>query len=102
MLMFPTPPRCPTMAAVVCPYCSHGMNPKAARAGQFTPKCPKCGRPFQLTVTMTGDAPSFRCAPLPDDTAAPGPGVSSAAEAEFSVAASALRSVPADPDATAA
>ncbi len=55
--------------AIICPYCSHSTNAKGVRAGRFTPKCPKCGRSFQLVITMEGDKPSFQASPLPGDSA---------------------------------
>lgn len=80
--------------AISCPYCGHSTTPKASRPGRFTPKCPKCGRPFDLVVTLTGAEPSFRSAPLAD-----------ADSPNFSVAASAVHSgtvlaidLPAAPD----
>jgi serine/threonine protein kinase len=51
--------------AIICPYCSHQMNPKGVRPGHFTPKCAKCGRSFKLSVAADGDSFSFKSSPLP-------------------------------------
>jgi hypothetical protein len=114
--------------AIVCPY---STTAKTVRAGRFAPKCPKCGRAFELVVTLSGDKPVFQCATLPGDTSKSGsfdpnrtapteveapkspardsvaatavPHGGAGSDADFSVAASALRSAPGDnPDQTAA
>jgi eukaryotic-like serine/threonine-protein kinase len=36
--------------AIVCPYCAHRLNPKAACPGRYRPKCPNCAQAFQLIV----------------------------------------------------
>ncbi len=52
---------------IQCPYCPHSMTAKGAKAGRFKPKCPKCGRQFQLTVTGDADL-SFSTGPLEGDS----------------------------------
>jgi serine/threonine protein kinase len=37
---------------ITCPYCEHGLNAKTVRAGRFTPRCAKCARTFQVTITL--------------------------------------------------
>jgi serine/threonine protein kinase len=47
--------------AVVCPYCQRGANMQNPKPGQFTPKCPRCGRRFVLVVSKDpGQAPVVR------------------------------------------
>src|SRR4051794_10509420 len=36
--------------AVVCPHCQHSAQVKSAKPGRFTPKCPKCFKPFVVIV----------------------------------------------------
>ncbi len=38
-----------------CPYCNHRINLKSAKPGHYSPKCPKCGKAFRLTVPNEGD-----------------------------------------------
>ncbi|MFO0845946.1 MAG: protein kinase [Gemmataceae bacterium] len=58
------------MPAIRCPHCGHPTTPKALRPGRFTPKCPNCGRPFELVVTGNDAALSIRTAPLASSPAA--------------------------------
>lgn len=37
-----------------CPYCRHAINPRAPRPGRYKPTCPKCRKPFQLTIADDG------------------------------------------------
>jgi serine/threonine protein kinase len=92
--------------SVICPHCSHSMTPKAVKPGRFKPKCAKCGTTFQLVVgdgpnpemkatPLPGEAPAPKTiAPAVDATVAPHEG-SAVANAEFSVAASAVKPPPA-------
>lgn len=114
--------------AVVCPHCNHSLKLKDARAGKFKPKCSRCGRAFLLTVSggaelkfttsfLPGEgdpsrpptafnpeetAPSVADASAPERSAALEATVAPAAgrveDADFSVAASAVKveSVPDD------
>ncbi len=44
---------------VTCPYCRNSIRLKGVKPGRFTPKCPKCAKPFVLTVpTDPEQAPS--------------------------------------------
>jgi eukaryotic-like serine/threonine-protein kinase len=49
--------------SVLCPYCKYEVKLKGAKAGRFTPKCPKCARAFVLTVPEQPDQP-MSAAPL--------------------------------------
>jgi len=60
---------------IVCPSCEATLTLKAMKPGQFTPKCPKCGRPFLLeipeddnediTVTEIEEKPLPKTKPVP-------------------------------------
>jgi serine/threonine protein kinase len=55
---------------IVCPYCEHGLNVKTVREGRFTPRCSKCAKPFQVTITLDPE-PKFTTAQLPEPAKAP-------------------------------
>ena len=101
--------------SIICPYCQHGMNAKAPRAGRFTPKCSKCTQTFSLVVSLEPE-PSFVTSKMPapakpalvDAVTMPPPVDLGATAAppeqpgtpEFSVSASIVRSAPPLDDAT--
>lgn len=37
--------------SIVCPHCRAALNPKGLKPGKFQPKCPKCQKSFQITIT---------------------------------------------------
>ncbi|HEY3790001.1 MAG TPA: serine/threonine-protein kinase, partial [Urbifossiella sp.] len=41
---------------IACPYCEHRINLKVAKPGRYRPRCPKCERPFALTVPQSAEA----------------------------------------------
>lgn len=43
--------------SVACPKCQSTLNLKGLKAGQFKPKCPKCGTPFLLIVPEGNEGP---------------------------------------------
>ncbi|MBA4190260.1 MAG: hypothetical protein C0467_19925, partial [Planctomycetaceae bacterium] len=57
---------------IVCPYCSHRLNLKAAKPGRFRPKCPGCDKPFLLIVPEDPAAPPEAREILTDTIAVPG------------------------------
>lgn len=54
---------------IVCPYCTHRLNLKAAKSGRFRPNCPGCAKPFVLIVPEN-PAEAAEARPLPVDTVA--------------------------------
>ena len=42
--------------AIQCPYCQYSITVKNAKPGKYTPKCPKCTKPFALRVPEASDA----------------------------------------------
>jgi hypothetical protein len=41
--------------SIRCPHCQNAITVKGAKPGRYTPKCPKCGGSFALTVTEGGE-----------------------------------------------
>ncbi len=41
---------------IACPYCNATLTPKSLKPGRYTPKCPKCGRPFVVDVPADDEA----------------------------------------------
>jgi len=86
--------------AIICPYCQSSMNVKTPRAGRFTPKCGKCGKTFQLVVTLNPE-PHFQVSALPGVSSASfDPNVTAPSAAEMPRAAQQSQ-VAGDPDMTA-
>ena len=65
-----------------CPYCAFVIVAKGVRAGNFSPRCPKCQKKFALFVPQgEGALPIVKAMKQPDAvraadgsvTAAPGP-----------------------------
>jgi serine/threonine protein kinase len=40
-----------------CPYCQHTASAKNPKPGKFKPKCPKCGKVFQLVIAEDPNTP---------------------------------------------
>src|SRR4051812_10145619 len=40
----------PRAVPILCPYCRNSLNIKEAKPGHHTPRCPACGKTFQLIV----------------------------------------------------
>ncbi len=55
--------------SVTCPYCRNVIKLKSVKPGRFTPKCPKCAKPFILTVPADTTKPLV-ATPLPTPTPA--------------------------------
>lgn len=53
--------------AIACPYCSHRITLKPAKAGHYRPKCPNCAQPFLVCVPEEAGA-ALKVRPLPNDT----------------------------------
>ena len=49
-----------TAVPIACPYCEHRINLKAAKAGRYRSRCPKCERPFALNVPRDDTAIEVR------------------------------------------
>jgi hypothetical protein len=55
--------------AFPCPHCSHSLKLKTAKPGRYTPKCPQCGRQFQVLIPEEPDRPPV-VRPLPGEAPA--------------------------------
>ncbi|MFO0880358.1 MAG: serine/threonine-protein kinase [Gemmataceae bacterium] len=83
---------------IICPYCSHSMQAKGVRAGRFTPKCAKCTRSFQLTVTLQGETPTYKTVGLPEPPAPTfDPNATAPSAAEIAVKPAPARPAPVRP-----
>jgi eukaryotic-like serine/threonine-protein kinase len=72
---------------IACPHCRHNLNLKAVKPGKYAPKCPKCGRGFQLVVA---DDPARTALVRALDAPAEDAGATTAAGTDESAAAASL------------
>lgn len=58
---------------IECPSCRHVLKLKGVKAGRYTPKCPRCGKPFLLLVSGSDDRFQYTAQPEAAEPAAPAP-----------------------------
>ena len=86
--------------SIACPYCKAVLNPQAPKPGKYTPKCPKCHKPFLIVVADDAER-TMMVQPLPAANPAPNPSPKPASPAARPAPANPAPAKPAaDPNAT--